>query len=340
MTTHTSNIGTYSPATRPTTVLQLPPLQYARFRFDVSTTVAFKLPDYAGSMLRGAFGHAFRRLSCMTRQKTCTHCPLLQTCPYTQVYENSEGQLHTNRYVIEPPQSGYRWLEPGETFSFHMVLYGQALHQLPLILLAWTQALERGLGKHNTPVQLQAVYQEGSNHPLYRPGNSIAPWQPQHAPLPAVPDQVVLELQTPICLKQDGHYIRKTRLSPYPLLMALARRYHMLSTNTPDTTESTIDFRRIHELANNIHLQEQVQWCEWTRYSNRQQQSMQLGGLMGHIQLSGDLAPVWPLLVAGEWTHAGKHASFGLGQYRLQLTGHSANSPEHIMTTPHNKEAI
>ena len=33
--------------------LHLPPLKLARFRFDVEVIEDFKLPDYAGSMLRG-----------------------------------------------------------------------------------------------------------------------------------------------------------------------------------------------------------------------------------------------------------------------------------------------
>ncbi|MDP2505800.1 CRISPR system precrRNA processing endoribonuclease RAMP protein Cas6 [Oceanobacter sp. 3_MG-2023] len=308
--------------------LTLPPLQYARFRFDVAPTADFKLPDYAGSMLRGAFGHAFRRLSCMTRQPGCSDCPLINTCPYTQVYENSAGQLHTNRYVIEPPQSGYRWLKAGEIFTFHMVLFGYGLAQLPLILLAWQQALERGLGKHNTPARLIAVYCDNDDQPCYRPGDQIGHWQPSQAELPPVPEQVVLQLHTPVYLKHQGKPVRKNSLSAYPLLMALARRYHMLTTSNPSRTASEIDFKRLTALANTIKLDEQVHWQEWTRYSNRQQQTMQLGGLIGQITLSGKLAPVWPLLIAGQWTHLGKHASFGLGQYHCHLPTQQP-SPSH-----------
>ena len=297
--------------------LHLPSLRYARFRFDVEVIQDFKLPDYAGSMLRGAFGHAFRRLSCMTRQKQCIGCPLLATCPYSQIYEYSDGQLHTNRYVIEPPESGYRWLKPGEHFSFHMVLYGPALAQLPLILLAWQQALERGLGKQNIPLKLVSVTCNQDAEPCYRPGQPIGYWQPDIAEIPPTPEQVIIRLKTPMYLTYQGKPVRKTRLSVYPMLMALARRYHMLTTNTPESTDSEIDFRRLRQLAEGIILKESVHWQEWTRYSNRQQQAMQLGGLIGEVQLSGELAPVWPLLYMGQWTHLGKHASFGLGQYEL-----------------------
>ena len=39
-----------------------------RFRFRVMTPLV--LPDYAGSMIRGAFGRALRKTVCMTHQKT------------------------------------------------------------------------------------------------------------------------------------------------------------------------------------------------------------------------------------------------------------------------------
>lgn len=47
---------------------------------------------------------------------------------------------------------------------------------------------------------------------------------------------------------------------------------------------------------------------------------MQLGGLVGIIRLEGlDLAPFWPYLWLGQWTHAGKATSIGLGRYTLEL---------------------
>lgn len=35
----------------------------ARYRFEFKVRQTIRLPDYAGSMLRGAFGHALRQLS-------------------------------------------------------------------------------------------------------------------------------------------------------------------------------------------------------------------------------------------------------------------------------------
>ena len=58
----------------------------ARYRFEWRATRSMRLPDYAGSMLRGAFGHALRKLACMTKQKECDGCSLIASCPYPAVF--------------------------------------------------------------------------------------------------------------------------------------------------------------------------------------------------------------------------------------------------------------
>ena len=61
------------------------PLPIARYRFSARALDAVQLPHYAGSLLRGQFGAALRHLACMTRQPSCTDCPLRSTCPYTRI---------------------------------------------------------------------------------------------------------------------------------------------------------------------------------------------------------------------------------------------------------------
>jgi len=53
---------------------------------------------------------------------------------------------------------------------------------------------------------------------------------------------------------------------------------------------------------------------------------MQLGGLLGTVTFevragprshSNELAPFWPYIWLGQWTHAGKNTSMGLGKYEI-----------------------
>ena len=65
-----------------------------------------------------------------------------------------------------------------------------------------------------------------------------------------------------------------------------------------------------------------LHWREWTRYSSRQNEKLQMGGLVGSFELAGaDLDRFWPLLWLGQWTHAGKGCSMGLGRYVLEPLG-------------------
>ena len=64
-----------------------------------------------------------------------------------------------------------------------------------------------------------------------------------------------------------------------------------------------------------------LRWRDWSRYSGRQKQEMNLGGVTGAWTLRADpaaLAPFLPWLRLGQWLHLGKNTTMGLGGYRLQ----------------------
>jgi CRISPR/Cas system endoribonuclease Cas6 (RAMP superfamily) len=46
---------------------------------------------------------------------------------------------------------------------------------------------------------------------------------------------------------------------------------------------------------------------------------MQMGGLVGEIVVElAEGSPLWPYLWLGQWLHAGKGTSMGLGHYTIQ----------------------
>lgn len=301
-------------------------LPIRRYVFRVQVQQPLRLPAYAGSMLRGAFGHALRRLACMTRKPECTACPLLGTCPYAQIFETPPLQTHTlqkfshmpNPYVIEPPLQGNRLLNAGDEFEFSMVLMGDAIAQLPLILMAWERALSRGLSKAAVPARLVQVNQEHDPEPVYWPhAGAIRP----HQPLPAAPgtigNRIRLRFITPLRMQKQGGRVGKRELDARTLLMTLARRYQLLCDRHQPGLPP-LDFNAIGQHAEKIRLQHKLRWHDWTRYSNRQQQEMKFGGLMGQIDLQGELTPFSSLLHLGQWLHLGKNTSFGLGHYQLE----------------------
>ena len=299
-----------------------------RYRFEFSATTSIRLPEYAGSTLRGAFGHALRQLACMTREKSCGGCMLAATCPYTAIFEPQKpvsGSLTLATppvpYIIEPPAWGARHYAPGEKLGFNFTLVAKASDQLPLCIMAWRRAFARGVGAGDGTAELQEVFHETplGETSIYRTGESIID-HPRSIAFTEnnVPGSVLLEFLTPLRLQENGRALPPGRLTPRPLLTALLRRSSLLSEHYQGQPLYTAaQFAELAEAASRIEGKVEMEWRDWTRRSARQQCTMQLGGCMGTWTLSGDIRPFWNVLRLGEMLHAGKEASFGLGHYRI-----------------------
>jgi len=68
-------------------------------------------------------------------------------------------------------------------------------------------------------------------------------------------------------------------------------------------------------------------WDDWARYSGRQKEWMQFGGLLGSVTYEGELSPFMPWLALGEWLHVGGKTSFGLGKFRIFLEEDDSRKP-------------
>ena len=102
------------------------------------------------------------------------------------------------------------------------------------------------------------------------------------------------------------------------LFSSLLRRISMLTYFHTDTPLET-DFAGLTAEARDVALSDaRLSWLDWTRYSSRQDTTMQMGGLVGELTVDlSDHPHLWPYLRLGQWTHAGKGTSMGLGRYRL-----------------------
>ena len=331
----------------------------ARYRFQFIAEQPVQLPDYAGSALRGVFGHALRAAACVTGLPDCSPCALYRSCPYPAIFETPPPLNYPRRklsnipqpFVVEPPPWGESSYPAGSVLSFDSVLIGPALQQMPLLLLAWRHALQRGLGPQQGRARLTQLWLEGDAEPLLGGGSgsgsggdngsgsdssigggsdrdgdaaSAGRWalrpHPQSLALPppeAAPASVSLHFSTPLRLQRDGQVLGAGHLTPRDLLMALLRRTAQLVELQLGSTLD-VDFAALNAHASTVTGEHQLVWRDWSRNSSRQQQRMVLGGLVGRWTLRGDLAPFWPLLHLGQWLHVGKNTTFGLGRYHLE----------------------
>lgn len=336
--------------------IQLPqnlPIATLRLTFKVTSTM--RLPEYAGSMLRGAFGHALRRTACMTRGTDCKACPLYQSCPYPQIFEPPVPEQHTLQkfsqipapYMIHPPAWGEKTYHTGETLQFDMTLIGRARQHLPLIIYAWQRAFTHRVG-HGT-AQLHAVaHIAGNDSKVTEQDNDMTAnatpnttpnielydaskqslraypihelTQPIELILPShTPSQYTLHWETPLRLQNNGKALPPKELNAATLLKAIARRAHLLLEFHAEHT-LVQDFGALIGQMEPITETKAMIWQDWTRHSSRQNTLMKMGGVKGTWQLH-QVSPAWAnLLHIGQHLHVGKETTFGMGRYRIQQT--------------------
>ena len=139
-------------------------LPLTRLHLTVQAGAPLQLPPYAGSMLRGAWGHALLALSPLPHQDG-QPCALHASCPYCQLFAAPPLPGHSLQkfshmpqpYVIEPPLGGAQRLQAGQSFGFDLVLIGKALALRPVVEQAWQRALRTGLGANHAPCTLLEI---------------------------------------------------------------------------------------------------------------------------------------------------------------------------------------
>lgn len=311
-------------------------MDYARFTIRGQFMEPARLPEFKGSMIRGSLGHAFKSIVCAVRVKVCSDCLLRSTCVHARLFEVKPDPARRSGlsslphpYVLDPSALSKREYAKGEEFSFDLTLFGPMIELLPYFIYAVEEMGRRGWTRERHPFELIAV--ESAGQQLYASG---APELPEQLPRQALSlkvlaedktrEQATLELQTPLRFKYDRQL--SGTLDEPRLLRLLYRRLHSL-WQTFEEQDPPWPQGSAFPPSGVFRIREQdLTWQEQGRYSTRQRSEMQLGGLLGQVQLEGDLQGILPLLRAAEVTHLGKETSFGLGKVRL-LHG-QAGAPE------------
>ena len=315
----------------------LPAIPYLRLRLVLRAEEPAELPPYQGSMLRGAFGHALRRLACvMESRQPCATCRLRQGCHYTRLFETFvEGEpppflrgLDTapRPYVFEPDLThlhrGSPRYAPGDPLAFDLLLFGQAVDLAGWVLLALERMAEAGLGARRARFRVDRVLAldpEGDWEVLCDSGR----WTGRDLPSPSLPsaeglsgERITLNFRTPVRLRVNGELA--TGVSMRSLAFPMVRRALELASFHVPGAEPDWTFRPLLEHAGTVRITHaDLRWFDWQRHSNRQQKKINLGGLLGSVDLEGDLTPLMPLLRTAEVVHLGKGATFGLGKMEI-----------------------
>ncbi len=309
-------------------------LALARYRVAFEAVEPLDLPEYLGSTLRGAFGRAFRQLCCPGRPNEA--CPIPEACPYHLVFETAPPPdaeaLRTHDeiprpFVIAPPPSAASAYPPGASVVFDLSLVARAREFLPHFVVTFREVDRIGRGRRAIALRRIEATQpiSGAQALVYAAEDSLVRAHDlgvtlaDCAVVPCPTDGVRVRFLTQTRLTHEGRMARRPEF--HILFRRLLGRLSSLARFHGDGPLD-VDFRGLIAAAQEIRLvADETRWTAWTRYSARQDRRMEWTGLVGAATYDGDLAPFWPYLVFGQWTHVGKGATFGLGRYCVEPIG-------------------
>jgi hypothetical protein len=303
----------------------------ARYRVALQALEPLDVPAYLGSTLRGAFGHAFRRLCCPA--PSGRPCPIPQQCPYHVVFEtapppgatalSTHDEIPRPFVIAAPPAAGAAYAAGAEVV-FDLTLVGRARDYLPHFVMTFREVERLGRGRRRVSLirveaidpltnAVQSVYAASEN--LVK-SSDLAITLADCEALPCPSGGVRVSFVTQTRLKHARDFVRRPDF--HVLFRRLLGRLSSLA-RFHGGGPLDVDFRGLIERAHDVRLVEDAtRWTKWARYSARQDRRMEWTGIVGDARYEGDLRPFWQYLVFGQWTHVGKGATFGLGGYRLE----------------------
>ena len=218
--------------------------------------------------------------------------------------------------------------QPGECLEFRLVLVGRAIDYLPYFVFTFGELGRAGLGPGRGRFTLAEVWSEGrtESHCIYTASEGVlrdggerltaadlASTQPSSR-------RLAVEFLTPTRIQSDGAI--RGAVSFSDLVRALLRRLSSLCYFHCGC-ELQADFRGLIDRACRFRTVESgLRWQGQTRFSTRQEQRIEMGGVVGTVVYKAPDEAAWgpylPLLRVGEWVHVGKGTVMGLGKYQVE----------------------
>lgn len=264
-----------------------------RYRIRAEPQSDLHIPPFAGSMFRGAIGHALRHLYCQCQTPSSGH---EADCVYASLFETAAG----NAFVITPPPEKH--CRPGQTFDLHITLLKNNEGDRDAFFEAVLLGFRRGLGPGMVPCEVTGIEQ----------------LTPEIVPLS---QRVRLELATPWFIKFRGKPITARELTVHSFLIALAQRQRSLvREGLLDVTVPAND--PLLALADTLTGTLEVHDVSGMRRSRRQQTKHPLRGISGSVELEAPqpdgLRELTGMICRAQWLHGGGKVSFGLGALTIK----------------------
>ena len=249
--------------------------------------------SFIGSMIRGTFGYALRRVSCPYIGANCEECGISSECVYSEFFENVSDTPNF-RLDIDLNQ---------KSFDFKILLFEHAARYLPHVAIAIVNMQEIGLEVSRRKFKFSNFTLNGE---IVEP-KSLLSNKPE--PLNFTPDFAAgdyeISLLTPLRMKQKNVLVRR-EIDFKSFIRQIAMRFENITGKAIDKFE--VKFCR---------FEQDLHFYDINRYSNRQHTKMQFGGVIGQMRVFGLDERSVKLLQLAQITGVGKSTVFGLGKIRV-----------------------
>ena len=313
--------------------------QYNKYTFGLKFEkgIAFRSP--ASFIFRNNIGFQLKRLTCILRSSECGSCVLDRTCIYSSVFEtpiDKNNEIIKGRDRASHPYLVYSDAATGlktERINIDIVLIGTAVNYFPYILLTMINIGKSGILSGRIHFDIESVSCQGKSvlsgkgdycenvSPLIWNWNGASAEKNRKGSI----NEIELAFLSPLRIKHNGRYV--SDLTYKDILYGAARRIDILDNFFGDGSSANHDPLAdlpgfIEDASNGKEFLSRLKWTDYSRYSARQKQGMQMGGLTGKAVVKGAFSS-WELalLEAAGLFHIGKNASFGLGKVEVRANG-------------------
>lgn len=322
-------------------------LEIGVYRFVMRAVDTMYMPEFKGTVLRGGFGTAFKRIACVNGPRSrrgvagedCAECREAHRCAYKAVFEPSppEGSQRLRNlqdisrpFVLRIPPDPRTVVPSGHRLEWEIVLMGRARRFLPYFVVTFKALGESGFGLWHMGKRSRAVLESvhlqnpltGESQLVYdgMVGKFINAdeaicrgTQIEEIAKRLRSDMVSLDFVSITRLKYRDAFVRTPEF--HVVIRNLLRRLSTLAYFYQGT-ELQLDFKRLIELAEGVSFENvSIRWQNFSRYSGRSKETMDFSGFVGCGRYTGNLAEFMPLLLCGSLLNVGKGATFGLGQF-------------------------
>jgi len=264
-------------------------IKYSKITFKSRLVLPYK---FLGSTIRGVLGQGLKKTVCINPSGECEGCFAKEGCLFYDFYEKANPKYRLN-------------IEPGGSLNFDYYLFEEYASNVPYVIRAVYSAFkEIGITKKriktdfllfvNDSLVYDGKFREFENKAL------------EFKPKEYKPNPYIL-FKTPLRIKQNGQFV-KDDVSFETILRSVWHRKAKLKNEPIQKLPFTPEYKV---------KSSNFSFTEVRRYSNRQKTAMNIGGIIGGMELEGVDEKSFYLLSLGELIGVGKQVSFGLGRYEI-----------------------